>query len=457
MLRIIVNSILSAVAFSVLGLAPALAQQQINLTTQVRGILPVANGGTNAGSASGTAIDNISGFAATGFLTRTGAGAYAFQSTTNGVTLGNITQIGTNTVLGNSTAGTANVSALAVGGCSSASSALIWTTNTGFGCNTAIAASTVTNFTGTTSLTNNGGAGTLTWPLAGATLTIPTGGGTLGSAAFTASTAYLPISGGTLTGNLLFTDATYDIGASGATRPRDLFLSRNALFGGTLTTTGNVTLGNGVSPNITLGNSTPFGDNSFVLKMLSSTAVKNWEFSFNYYDEGYSFTPSTAAGGTTFAVGNRVLRLQSTGVVSMQLLATSSAATTGTMCWTTGTGAINVDTTTTCLLSSKKYKQAGRGLDIGLRQVMALRPVAYQLKPKYNPAHLGEQIGFFAEDVARVDERLVSKEDDGSPHSVRYQQLTALLTRAIQQQQREISKLSKRVLELERSRMIAQH
>lgn len=43
-------------------------------------------------------------------------------------------------------------------------------------------------------------------------------------------------------GNLLFTDATYDIGASGATRPRDFFLSRNATIGGTLGVTGATTL-----------------------------------------------------------------------------------------------------------------------------------------------------------------------------------------------------------------------
>lgn len=43
---------------------------------------------------------------------------------------------------------------------------------------------------------------------------------------------------GTIAKNLLFTDATYDIGASGATRPRDLFLSRNAVMGGTLTVNG---------------------------------------------------------------------------------------------------------------------------------------------------------------------------------------------------------------------------
>jgi hypothetical protein len=43
--------------------------------------------------------------------------------------------------------------------------------------------------------------------------------------------------------NLLFTDATFDIGASGATRPRDLFLSRNLAIGGTLNLTGVATLG----------------------------------------------------------------------------------------------------------------------------------------------------------------------------------------------------------------------
>ena len=49
-----------------------------------------------------------------------------------------------------------------------------------------------------------------------------------------------------ITFNLTFTDATYDIGASGATRPRDLFLSRNAVVGGTLTY-GGVTLSNAVT------------------------------------------------------------------------------------------------------------------------------------------------------------------------------------------------------------------
>ncbi len=46
----------------------------------------------------------------------------------------------------------------------------------------------------------------------------------------------------TLSQDLLFTDATYDIGKTGATRPRDLFMSRNLTVGGTAAITGHVTV-----------------------------------------------------------------------------------------------------------------------------------------------------------------------------------------------------------------------
>jgi hypothetical protein len=44
----------------------------------------------------------------------------------------------------------------------------------------------------------------------------------------------------TVAADLLFTDATYDIGKSGATRPRDIFLSRNLTIGGTTSFGGNI-------------------------------------------------------------------------------------------------------------------------------------------------------------------------------------------------------------------------
>ncbi len=54
--------------------------------------IAVASGGTNASAASGTALDNITGFSSTGLLARTAAGTYAFRTvtgTTNQITLAN--------------------------------------------------------------------------------------------------------------------------------------------------------------------------------------------------------------------------------------------------------------------------------------------------------------------------------------------------------------------------------
>lgn len=67
---------------------------------------------------------------------------------------------------------------------------------------------------------------------------------TLILAATSAVVATLP---NPITQDLLFTDATYDIGKSGASRPRDLFQSRNATIGGTLGVTGATTLSSTVA------------------------------------------------------------------------------------------------------------------------------------------------------------------------------------------------------------------
>lgn len=61
-------------------------------TAMTFGTLGVAGGGTNCSVASGTCLDNISGFSSTGFITRTGVGTYAFRSifgTTNEITVTN--------------------------------------------------------------------------------------------------------------------------------------------------------------------------------------------------------------------------------------------------------------------------------------------------------------------------------------------------------------------------------
>ena len=76
----------------------------------------------------------------------------------------------------------------------------------------------------------------------GGALTL-TGGLTLNGAVVVGDSASDTLTvNATVTSDLLFTDATYDIGKSGATRPRDGFFSRNMAVGGTLGVTGATTL-----------------------------------------------------------------------------------------------------------------------------------------------------------------------------------------------------------------------
>lgn len=53
-----------------------------SLTLGWTGTLAVARGGTGGGTASGTLLDNITGFASTGVMARTAAGTYAFRTVT---------------------------------------------------------------------------------------------------------------------------------------------------------------------------------------------------------------------------------------------------------------------------------------------------------------------------------------------------------------------------------------
>jgi hypothetical protein len=74
------------------------------LTTGVTGTLGVGNGGTGVASASGTAVDNISGFSGTGLMRRTGAGTYSFGTA---VANSELATVANNTLKGNVSGSTA--------------------------------------------------------------------------------------------------------------------------------------------------------------------------------------------------------------------------------------------------------------------------------------------------------------------------------------------------------------
>lgn len=157
---------------------------------------------------------------------------------------------------------------------------------------------------------------------------------------------------GTVNSNLLFTDATYDIGASGATRPRDLFLSRNLTVGGTLTLAGGVNL-NG---NVTVG------DSSADTLTINSTITSNLIFTDNTYDIGASGATrprNLFLAGNITAGGNQTL----TGALTVDSTTDSTSTTTGSIQTDGGVGiakALFVGTTATVAsLTSGRVTFAG--------------------------------------------------------------------------------------------------
>lgn len=123
-----------------------------------------------------------------------------------------------------------------------------------------------------------------------------------------------------ITQSLLFTDATYDIGATGATRPRDLFLSRNAVIGGTLTAVGILS----ASALVDLSGAAA-GQIQFPATQNASSNANT----LDDYEEG-TWTPSLG-GSTTYVLqtGNyikigRLVHIR--GTVQVTLLGTGSAS-----------------------------------------------------------------------------------------------------------------------------------
>jgi hypothetical protein len=129
---------------------------------------------------------------------------------------------------------------------------------------------------------------------------------------------------GTVGSNLIFTDNLYDIGASGATRPRNLFLAGAATVAGNLSVGGTLTLTGGVNLN---GNVT-VGDSSADTLTINSTITSNLIFTDNTYDIG-------ASGATRprnlFIAGNATIggAQTLTGALTVDSTTDSSSTTTG--------------------------------------------------------------------------------------------------------------------------------
>ena len=92
-----------------------------------------------------------------------------------------------------------------------------------------------------------------------------------------------------------------------------------------------------------------------------------------------------------------------------------------------------------CNVSSGKYKSDVQNLELGLAELMNLRPVSFTFDPTG-----ASSFGFIAEEVAEVDSRLAFSRN-GEIEGVNYELISALLTNAIQEQQTIIANIENEI------------
>ena len=105
------------------------------------------------------------------------------------------------------------------------------------------------------------------------------------------------------------------------------------------------------------------------------------------------------------------------------------------------------------LLSSARFKQNIQGMGESSDVLLSFRPVTFRYKQEIDPKGL-PQFGLVAEEVAKVDPDLVTRDGRGEPYTVRYEAVNAMLLneflkehRKVQEQEAAITQLKSTVVQ----------
>ncbi len=180
---------------------------------------------------------------------------------------------------------------------------------------------------------------------------------------------------------------------------------------------------------------------SFTQAGVGTTFLSNSGAAVLGSDGSQSIKFKTGITGNDPSTGTAQLTLSTTTAtfanqINVTGMTQTSAAQTGTICYNSGTGAITYDATLGCLTSSARFKTDIFGINSSdaLKTVAQLQPVSFRKKEEFGGnVDKDVQVGFVAEDVAEIDERLTARGEDGEVRGVRYQQMTAILAGAIKE------------------------
>lgn len=167
-------------------------------------------------------------------------------------------------------------------------------------------------------------------------------------------------------------------------------------------------------------------------------------------DMKFSVNSSERARITTtglFGIGSTTpwKTLSVVGTVAINGL-TAAGATADAVCINSTTKEILVNTgAATCTVSSEKYKHNIRDLSEAMSKINLFRPVSFI----YNETNKAS-VGLIAEEVEKVDDRLIFREEDGSPRGVNYEEIVAYLVKGMQEQDKKIKLLEEEINNLKK-------
>jgi hypothetical protein len=147
-------------------------------------------------------------------------------------------------------------------------------------------------------------------------------------------------------------------------------------------------------------------------------------------EKGIAFaTPESLADGGIVYLGTDVMQFRTNGNVTRMSLGADGTLALQTL-GAAGATAVcrNASNQFASCSSSARYKERIDDLHLGLAAAMQLRPVSYLWKDSH-----AADVGFVAEEVATLDERLVTRNEKGEVEGVKYDRLTAVLAGAVQE------------------------
>jgi hypothetical protein len=181
------------------------------------------------------------------------------------------------------------------------------------------------------------------------------------------------------------------------------------------------------------------------LVSVNNTATTNLGFGSTTPSASFAFEEQ-ATSGPAFVIGDQgtstpLFKVTGAGTIFANLTTSASAAQTGYWCYDANGQFIR--DSAVCLVSALKFKKdvADLSPDLGLKAVLAMKPVTYYLKQPFGVDDARQQIGLVADWAEAVVPQLVTHDSNGDVHGFNYEQYTAVLTKAIQQQQTEIEAL----------------